>query len=88
MRRDISLVLNILSTIAQHPGESVEEHTLIDILGRKVLGSDQEGWDGPTTRGHITLLQDAGYIAQSETGGVTTVRITWQGHEYLESQEA
>jgi len=101
MKRDTLLVLNILSTIEQHPDVYVGADVLISVLKRVPPGVDREPWTRDQILGHIPLLEDAHLIQVEkstddyepplprygihETYSIVGIRMTWQGHEYLKN---
>lgn len=102
MKRDNLLVLNILSIIEQHPDAYVGADVLIG-LTRTPLGVDREPWTKAQILGHISLLEDAHLIQVETSEdyfepplprlgingkyAIVGIRPTWQGHEYLATQD-
>ena len=99
MKRDNLLVLNILSTIEQHPDAYVGADVLISSLTRVPAGVDREPWTRDQILGHLPLLEDAILIRVetseehfepplprfdiNEKYSILGIRLTWHGHEYL-----
>ena len=74
MKRDLDLIREILLQVeARGPKQSME----VEIEGR----------DRNEIFGHVQLLEEAGFVEVTFTGGPTSwvSRITWDGHEFLDS---
>jgi DNA-binding MarR family transcriptional regulator len=74
MKRDLDLCLKILRAI-----ESSRGHMVFSVQLGKELGEDPD-----TTRHHCDIMSDAGLIAQVDGQTSQFLRLTWQGHEFLD----
>ncbi len=74
MKRDLDLIREILL--------QVEEREPKQPLEVKIEGRDRQ-----EIVGHVRLLQEAGFVEATFTGGPTAIvhRLTWDGHEFLDS---
>ena len=95
MKRDTLLILNILSTIQQSPNEYCGTDNVVSSLREPPAGVERKGWDEPQVLAHINILKDAGFIEkvsaiESPVADLSAIglRLTWQGHDYLEETEA
>ena len=72
MKRDMQLVRSILENLER---ESIFGHVEID------------GYDDKLTDHHVLILQDAGFLAIHIPGQriPPTIRLTWHGHDYLDT---
>ena len=73
MKRDPELIRAILLKVEEH-----HDHIMPNI------GAETHY---QTLSGHVNLLQDAGYLSPAQPTTRTTYgyRITWQGHEFLDT---
>ena len=73
MKRDMDLLREILLQVeTREPKQSLEV---------KIEGRDRQ-----EIVGHVHLLQEAGFVEATFTGGPTAIvhRLTWDGHEFLD----
>lgn len=82
MKRDLALVREILLQVEEenpklHPVCVVESHVKV------------EGYDARTIESHINLLVEGGLLARTDDGDerrpTYILRLTWKGHNYLDS---
>ncbi len=74
MKRDMDLLREILLQVeTREPKQSLEV---------KIEGRDRQ-----EIVGHVRLLQEAGFVEATFTGGPTAIvhRLTWDGHEFLDA---
>jgi predicted transcriptional regulator len=78
MKRDIDLIRQILFQVEEHPYASLEMQTIFK-------GKDEK--ERERISYHVTLMDEAGLIVAKAIGNdlVVPVRLTWQGHEFLDA---
>lgn len=77
MKRDMELIRQILFRIEETPGD------------RMVSDIEIEDYDPETVNYHVRLMYEAGLLAgefkQYSGGAHYLVRMTWQGHDFLDA---
>jgi DNA-binding transcriptional ArsR family regulator len=81
MKRDMQLIENILSKIEESDAEFLEYSTL-DIF--KIFLKSNTDKTPEDVYYHISLLKDAGYVSTQSTASTEKIRLTWEGHNYLD----
>ena len=90
MRRDMNLIRNMLVTLEQHPGEYMTQPILVSVLSNSVEGPGRGGWTAEEISAHVVLLRDMDYVEMDTADGgdestIVSVRLTWQGYDYLDA---
>ena len=88
MRRQLTLLDNILGILEQSPEDKVPSEQLLAGLTKPLAGSERPPWTDVEIIAHIRLLEDARFVEVDPIGGGRdlTVRLTWEGHDFLEQR--
>lgn len=76
MKRDMDLVRKLLFAL-QKEGYVIAAPDVLEI----------EGYDDQAISYHLTILSDSPYVLahMGNRGAITHYRLTWQGHEFIDS---